>query len=67
MKKEPIYSTGQSVILEDKSEIILKERWDIKLANKSHYQRAEVSWLAYRPEKPDDVFTIKESEIPDQN
>lgn len=65
MKKEPKYFQGQSIILEDNSVIILKERWDTKIVRKIH-QTDEVSWSAYRPEKPNDIFMVKESEIPNQ-
>ncbi len=65
MKKVPKYSQGQSIVLEDNSVIILKERWDTKIVRKIH-QTEKVSWTAYRPEKPDEIFTVEESEIPNQ-
>lgn len=65
MRKKPKYTQGQTIILEDKSVIVLQERWDTKIVRK-HYQTNEVSWLAYRFGNPDKTFVIKESEIPNQ-
>ena len=63
---EAIYYKGQNIVLEDGTTIQLLERWDTKVTRKN-YVSDEVTWKVSRVNDRDDIFVIKESEIPEQS